>query len=72
MPVSKVERYNGVLPVSPGEDFMLLGSRFDLGDDGRLLLDVLPLIVLVEDEVSTRWAVERILREMRDPSPETP
>lgn len=67
--ISKVERYNGVLSVSPGDDFLLLGSHFDLGENARLLLDVLPPIVTVEDESQTRWAVERILREMRNPQP---
>ena len=70
--VSKVERYNGVLTVSPGEDFLALGSHFDLGNDASFLLDVLPPVVFVEDETQqelTRWAVKRILHEMRNPLP---
>ncbi len=66
------ERYNGILSVSPGEDFLLLGSHFALEGDARFLLDVLPPVVVLENEPqreSLRWAVERILREMRDPQP---
>ena len=64
--------YNGVLPLSPGKDFFLLGSHFALEGDARFLLDALPSIVRLEDESqreSLRWAVERLLREMRDPQP---
>ncbi len=70
--VLSVERYNGVLQVSPGNDFFLLGSHFALAGDARFLLDALPPIVMLEDEThreSTRWAVERMLREMRDFQP---
>ena len=70
--ISSVERYNGVLQVSPGNDFFLLGSHFALEGDPRFLLDVLPPIVMLEDEThreSMRWAVERMLREMRDFQP---
>lgn len=70
--LSSVERYNGVVSASPGDDFFLLGSYFALEGDGRFLLDVLPPIVKVDNEVqreSMRWAVERLQREMRDPQP---
>lgn len=70
--LSKRERYNGILPVSPGDDFLVLGSHFELEGDARFLLDVLPPIVMLENESqreSLRWAVERVLREMRDPQP---
>jgi hypothetical protein len=70
--LSSVHRYNGVIAASPGDDFFLLGSYFALQGDGRFLLDVLPLIVKVENEMhpeSMRWAVERLQREMRDPQP---
>jgi AraC-like DNA-binding protein len=66
------ERHNGVLSVSPGEDFLVLGSHFALEGDGRFLLDVLPPIVMLNNESqreSLRWAIERMLREMRDPQP---
>ena len=70
--VSTVARYNGVLSISPGDDVLLLGSHFALEGDARFLLDVLPPIVMLTDEAhraSIRWAVERILREMRDHQP---
>ena len=70
--LSKRERYNGILPVSPGNDFLILGSHFELEGDARFLLNVLPPIVMLEKEPqreSLRWAVERMLREMRDPQP---
>ena len=70
--VSKVEKYNGVLSVTPGEEFFLLGSHFTLEGDARFLLDVLPSIVMLADEahrVSTRWAVERMMHEMREFQP---
>ena len=50
----------------------LLESHFALEGDARFLLDMLPPIVLLEDEShreSIRWAVERMLREMRDFQP---
>ncbi len=70
--LSKRERYNGILPVSPGDDFLILGSHFELEGDTRFLLDVLPPIVMLENESqreSLRWAVDRVLREMRNPQP---
>jgi len=70
--LSTVGRYNGILAVSPGEDFFVLGSHFALESDARFLLDVLPPIVRLENESqreSLRWAVERMVAEMRDPQP---
>jgi AraC-like DNA-binding protein len=70
--LSTVGRYNGILSASPGEDFFVLGSHFALEGDARVLLDVLPPIVMLEKESqreSLRWAVERMLHEMRDPQP---
>ena len=70
--LSVVERYNGALSVSPGEDVFLIGSHFALEGDARFLLDVLPPIVLLEAEAhreSIRWAVERMVREMRNFQP---
>lgn len=70
--LSTRERYNGVLSVSPGEDLFILGSHFELEGDARFLLDILPPVVMLEKELqkeSLRWAVERMLREMRDPQP---
>ena len=68
--VSGTTRYNGVLAVTPGEDFLLLGTHFDLEGDAGFLLEVLPLIVLFTGDqqcASMRWAVERLLSEMREP-----
>jgi AraC-like DNA-binding protein len=65
-------RYNGVLPINTGKDFFLLGSHFSLEGDANFLLDVLPPVVKLEDDgsrESIRWAVERMLREMRDFQP---
>lgn len=70
--VSTVERYNGVLSITPGAEVLLLGSHFALDGDARFLLEVLPPIVMLNDDAhseSIRWAVERMLREMRDHQP---
>ena len=70
--LSQQERYNGILPLTPGDDFLILGSHFRLEGDARFLLDALPPIVLLDSEAqrdSLRWAVDRLLREMRDPQP---
>lgn len=70
--LTTVGRYNGILSASPGEDFFVLGSHFALQGDAHFLLDVLPPIVMLENpsqRESLRWAVERMLREMRDPQP---
>ena len=70
--LSQQERYNGILPLTPGDDFLILGSHFRLEGDARFLLDALPPVVLLESEEqrqSLRWAVDRLLREMRDPQP---
>ena len=70
--LSQQSRYNGILALTPGEDFLILGSHFRLEGDARMLLDALPPVVLLESEAqqeSLQWAVERLLREMRDPKP---
>ncbi len=70
--LSQQERYNGILPLTPGDDFLILGSHFRLEGDTRFLLDALPPVVLLESEAqreSLRWAVDRLVREMRDPQP---
>jgi AraC-like DNA-binding protein len=70
--LATVGRYNGILRASPGEDFFVLGSHFALDGDAGFLLDALPPIVMLENESqkeSLRWAVERIVAEMRDPQP---
>ena len=68
--VSGIMRYQGVLPVTPGQDFLMLGTHFDLEGGANFLLDVLPPIVLLNGEkqcASMRWGVQRLLSEMREP-----
>ncbi len=70
--LSQQKRYNGILPLTPGDDFLILGSHFRLDGDTCFLLDALPPVVLLESKAqqeSLRWAVDRLLREMRDPQP---
>ena len=70
--LSQKERFNGILPLTPGDDFLILGSHFRLEGDARFLLDALPPVVLLESETqreTLRWAVNRLLREMRNPQP---
>ncbi len=70
--LSQQERYNGILPLTPGDDFIILGSHFRLEGNARFLLDALPPILLLESEAqreTLRWAVDRLLREMRDSQP---
>ena len=68
--VSTVTRYNGVLAVTPGESFLLLGTHFDLEGGADFLLDALPPLVLLtggQQCASMRWSVQRLLSEMRQP-----
>ena len=68
--VSGIARYQGVLPVTPGEDFLLLGTHFDLEGGAGFLLDALPPVVLLTGDqqcASMRWGVQRLLSEMRQP-----
>jgi len=68
--LSQRGRYNEILPLTPGDDFLILGSHFQLDGDARFLLDALPPVVLLETEAqreTLRWAVDRLLREVRDP-----
>ncbi len=70
--VGSVARYNGVLNVTPGESVLILGSHFSFDGDASFLLDVLPAVVHVigaKQGGSMRWAVQRILDEMRYPNP---
>ncbi len=70
--LSDQQRYNGILSITPGDDFLILGSHFRLQGDAGFLLDSLPPVVLLESETqraSLQWAVERLLREMCDPQP---
>ena len=67
--VSSTTRYNGVLALTPGENFLLAGTHFDLGGDADFLLSILPPVVSFAGEeqcASMRWAVQRLLSEMRE------
>jgi hypothetical protein len=48
--LSSVQRYNGVVAASPGDNFFLLGSYFALEEMAGFLLDVLPPIVKVDND----------------------
>ena len=68
--VSRIARYQGVLPVTPGDEFLLLGTHFDLEGGAGFLLDALPPLVLLTGDqqcASMRWGVQRLLSEMRQP-----
>ena len=68
--VSAMARYQGVLPVTPGQDFLLLGTHFDLNGGAGFLLNALPPLVLLTGDqqcASMRWGVQRLLSEMREP-----
>ena len=68
--VSTVARYQGVLPVTPGQGFLMLGTHFDLEGGAGFLLGALPSLVLLRGDeqcASMRWGVQRLLSEMRHP-----
>ncbi len=68
--VSGIARHQGVLAVTPGKGFLLLGTHFDLEGDAGFLLDALPPLVLLTGDqqcASMRWGVQRLLSEMREP-----
>ena len=73
--LSKQERYNGILSVTPGDNFLVFGGHFQLEGDARFVLDALPPAILLESETqyeSLRWSVERLVSEMRDDKPGAP
>ncbi len=64
--LSQRERYNGILPLTPGDDFLILGSHFRLEGDTCFLLSALPPVVLLESQAQREtlcWAVDRLLQE---------
>ena len=67
--VAQAQSYNGVRTITAGDDVRVLGCHFDLGADGRVLLDVLPVSVLVKNDEGMRHCVNRIIHEMRTPLP---
>lgn len=63
-------RRGGILRLGGGEDFFCVSSRFSL--DGRhagILLDTLPAMVHLTDAPDLRWAMERMMAELRDDRP---
>lgn len=63
----------GTVSCNGGHDFFLTGSRFAVsGPDATTLLAMLPPVVHISkesDKESLRWAVERMMQELRDPRP---
>jgi AraC-like DNA-binding protein len=66
-------RSGGVVSHNGGGDFLLVSSRFALsGDHADLLLRMLPPIVRIQekpDQATLRWAVERMMEELRGRQP---
>jgi AraC-like DNA-binding protein len=66
-------RAGGVVTVNGGGDFFLVGSRFTVsGQYAHTLLRTLPPIVHIKeesDQAALRWAVERMMLELREPQP---
>lgn len=66
-------REGGVVSHNGGEDFFLVSSRFALtGHHADTLLQMLPAIVVIredKDHSVLRWAVELMMRELREPQP---
>lgn len=66
-------RAGGVVTVNGGGDFFLVGSRFTVsGQHAQALLRTLPPIVHIwkeSDQAALRWAVERMMVELREPQP---
>nr|WP_276542742.1 AraC family transcriptional regulator [Rahnella perminowiae] len=63
----------GTVSCNGGHDFFLTGSRFAVsGPDATTLLAMLPPVMHISkesDKESLRWAVERMMQELRDPRP---
>ena len=60
----------GRASMNGGEDFSLIGSRFDLAGQAEFLLGVLPPIVHIREDASRtalRGSVEQMMEELRDP-----
>lgn len=63
----------GVVSLNGGGDFFLVGSRFAVsGNHAGILLGMLPPIVHIwkeSDRAALRWAVERMMQELREQQP---
>ena len=66
-------RGGGVVVHNGGGDFSLVGSRFAVsGDHGGMLMKLLPPVVHIRresDQAALRWAVERMMQELREGLP---
>jgi AraC-like DNA-binding protein len=72
-PIFFPARYGGVVSYNNGGDFFLVGSRFGVsGEYARILLGMLPPVVHIykeSDQAAMRWAVERMMQELRERQP---
>ena len=72
-PIFSPAREGGVVSYNGGGDFFLVGSRFAVGGNhAGILLGVLPPIVHIRkesDQAALRWAVERMMQELRERRP---
>ncbi len=66
-------RRGGIVTHNGGGDCVLVSSRFALGGNhAGILLRMLPPIIHIRDEkgkAAMRWAVERMMQELREPEP---
>ena len=71
--IFKPAREGGVVKLNGGGDFFLVGSRFAVsGSHTGILLQFLPPIVHIRkesDQAALRWAVERMMQELREKQP---
>jgi AraC-like DNA-binding protein len=72
-PIFTAPRKGGIVSLNGGRDFSLVSNRFALaGNHAGILLRTLPPIVHIRDEAgkaALRWAVERMMQELREPQP---
>jgi AraC-like DNA-binding protein len=72
-PIFSPARYGGGVSYNGGGDFFLVGSRFTVsGSQAGILLGMLPPIVHIwkqSDKAALRWAVERMMQELREQQP---
>ena len=72
-PIFQQARDGGTVSCNGGKDFFLTGSRFAVsGTHASTLLAMLPPVVHISkesDKASLRWAVERMMEELREQRP---
>lgn len=63
----------GTLKYGNGEDFFMIGGRFNYGQEARLLLDSLPSVAVVNANTQSApvllWALELLVQELSNSSP---